>query len=1104
MVLITGRFLACLPVIRICLLLSSLLCLSLGELYAQVSSISDPFKGRRAVIPSNELVMTWADPDSPAVFDKLYDYVSFGNPALEDSIQAQERAALSTEYRYVEEQAIDIVVGDFDKDPEEDIIKVWEGEGGRIYAHHPGTSLLTEGALPELGWETVQPYEVKPPGTLYNELPEEHTLRLLAGQFDEDRQEELVLAYIGANGRIEADVYESLSDQLSFQYSLSLETLPVEGPSSLQRSIRFDLAIGDLNQDGIDELVLGTVRQITDSCSGSLGCWAAAYYLYEVSESGATLMGAVDAQSETNNANRWIEAIAVDIGDFNGDGQNEIASAVHVPHNGSTHRWYLNGIAWDGNELNVKYDEQFHQTNGSFGFPLSIEARDLDVSGTDELVIAGRTLEVYAADSTFQMFTKIAGGSYGVESNNRGRRTLAIGDLDGSSRMWYGDAAESVHWPEVIVGRSYTVSDDGGISVDEVAELIVFRFTPTQFNLEEIGRKADERSDRTGGRHLLLASGDFGDRGIRLGEPRFFRETEIIQPLVVLNAPPVHFDVFDNTSFDVTNCFGSGDCGFAARYTEQASQSVEITTEISGDWQIGAGIEGGLNEILGEIPVAGEAVADLLDALGVGIDFSFEGSFGKGFSDLIGSSRTITLSTQVTALEEDVVYANVLDYDVWEYPLFVRGQDAGFIAIVLPRPERDQWFTTGSPSASEYRTPHEVGNILSYPSDLNPNRQSQQVFRGSTFTLGSQTIAWDITREETNFTSSSQSTSLQLGGSVDISLPIPTLGLNLNGDYSTRTMNTHSTSVSNLQGVTVEFGQIQSNVEGKQANYSVTPFVYWEKSGALVVDYAVEPAVAGLGEVETWWQDRYGKAPDPAFNLPNRYKDAKSGSTVDDATKTRTRDLVFFPTAVLPGEEVRIQALVNNYSLLPMSASTPVRFYAGDPAAGGTPITGTAGNPDPLLPPLEPRGSAMVSADWVMPANLNESAIRIYAVIDPDNALDEIHTNNNTGWAPLVVATGVHNESDVVNHLDGPALNPNFPNPFSSSTTIAFSLDKAQDVRVRVFDVLGREVVTVVDHWMHAGDHNVVLDMSPMASGLYLYRLETEGAHQSRTMVKVD
>jgi|GEM_PF-701198 len=1066
-------------------------------LFAQDSMIGEPLQGQQKIIRSNEILMVWANPDGDNVNEKLYDFVSFGNPALEDSIQAQDRAGLPDTTPYAESQAMGMAVGSFDDDPFDDAIVVWAGPDGRLYTQSLSTSTEVKGGLPQLIFEESAVEELKPAGTLYENLPEPHTIRVVGGQFDEDEYDEVLLAYIGTSGRIEVEAYDASSGSMIVEKTGVLMELPINGPNNLSRSIHFDIATGDLTGDDIDDLVVGTVRQITDGCTANSGCWAATYYLYELTDSGANLLGQVDTQKEESNSNRWLERVAIDIGDLDGDGSNEIAGTIHVPHNGSTHRWYLAGLEWDGSALNVRYDQQFHQTTGSFGFPLSVEAADLDFDGADELVIAGRTLEVYEADSTFQTFTQIAGGTFGAEDNNSGRQYLAVGDVDGGSRVWYEGSTAGIYRPEIVVARSFNV---GSISVDEQVELAVFRFTPSQFNLEKIASKVDEVSDATGGRHLMIATGDFGDRGIRVGAPRVFRQTDIVQPLVILNTPPVHYDVFNGSPIDVTGCFSTG-CGFAARYTEQASQSVEITTQISGDWQIGAGIEGNLNSILGEIPVAGEAVASLLDALNLGIDFNFEASYGEGFSDLIGSRRTITLTTQVNALEEDVVYADVLNYAIWEYPLFVRGREAGFMAIVIPESQRDQWFTTGSPEAASYRTSHEVGNILSYPKDVSPVRQVQQVFMGSTYTLGSQTISWDITQEQTNFSESTQSTNLSLGGSVDISTPIPTLSVNLNGNYSTRSMNTHSTFVSNLQGVTVEFGQIETNIEGKQANYSVTPFVYWESSGALVVDYAVEPSIAGPGEVATWWQDRYATAPDPAFNLPSRYKDLKTGGTVDDATKTRTRSLAFFPENAMPGEEVTIQALINNYSLLPVSTETTVRFYQGDPLNGGVPITGMPGTPDPVLPPLEARGSGTVSANWVVPSGINDSAVRIYAVIDPDDDKTEIHENNNVGWAPLLVASSTSTEEVDSPKVDAFSLDPAYPNPFSASTRIVYTLGKAQEIRLSVYDVLGREVERLAEGLMPAGIHEVLFNADHHASGMYFYRLQTASSQATKAMI---
>ena len=71
-----------------------------------------------------------------------------------------------------------------------------------------------------------------------------------------------------------------------------------------------------------------------------------------------------------------------------------------------------------------------------------------------------------------------------------------------------------------------------------------------------------------------------------------------------------------------------------------------------------------------------------------------------------------------------------------------------------------------------------------------------------------------------------------------------------------------------------------------------------------------------------------------------------------------------------------------------------------------------------------------------------------------------------------------------------PALEQNYPNPFNPSTTITFSLPRVSEVRLTVYDVLGREVAVLVNEREEAGVHAVTLDASAMASGTYLYRIQ--------------
>jgi hypothetical protein len=71
------------------------------------------------------------------------------------------------------------------------------------------------------------------------------------------------------------------------------------------------------------------------------------------------------------------------------------------------------------------------------------------------------------------------------------------------------------------------------------------------------------------------------------------------------------------------------------------------------------------------------------------------------------------------------------------------------------------------------------------------------------------------------------------------------------------------------------------------------------------------------------------------------------------------------------------------------------------------------------------------------------------------------------------------------------ALSQNYPNPFNPTTTINYQLQKAGSVSLKVYDMLGREVVTLVNEGKTAGYFSVVFDASRMSSGTYIYRLQS-------------
>ncbi len=80
-------------------------------------------------------------------------------------------------------------------------------------------------------------------------------------------------------------------------------------------------------------------------------------------------------------------------------------------------------------------------------------------------------------------------------------------------------------------------------------------------------------------------------------------------------------------------------------------------------------------------------------------------------------------------------------------------------------------------------------------------------------------------------------------------------------------------------------------------------------------------------------------------------------------------------------------------------------------------------------------------------------------------------------------------------------LSQNYPNPFNAQTTIRFSIPAELPVRLQILDILGREVMTVVDEVMPAGVHSRLLGAHALASGVYYCRLEVGGLSRTRPMV---
>lgn len=124
----------------------------------------------------------------------------------------------------------------------------------------------------------------------------------------------------------------------------------------------------------------------------------------------------------------------------------------------------------------------------------------------------------------------------------------------------------------------------------------------------------------------------------------------------------------------------------------------------------------------------------------------------------------------------------------------------------------------------------------------------------------------------------------------------------------------------------------------------------------------------------------------------------------------------------------------------------------------------------------------------------NVSVNKFYRAVEDKNLIEDTKTI-------LAVSNGKKAAS-----AKGFRLAQNHPNPFNPTTTISYSVNRHGNVSLRVYDILGREIRTLVDKTQRAGFHSVVWDGQnnsgePVASGHYFYRIRAGDFHFVRKMV---
>jgi hypothetical protein len=120
-----------------------------------------------------------------------------------------------------------------------------------------------------------------------------------------------------------------------------------------------------------------------------------------------------------------------------------------------------------------------------------------------------------------------------------------------------------------------------------------------------------------------------------------------------------------------------------------------------------------------------------------------------------------------------------------------------------------------------------------------------------------------------------------------------------------------------------------------------------------------------------------------------------------------------------------------------------------------------------------------------------------------DDGLISVPADNG----PLTLSIDVSNlsvEDEVI--PDVFALHQNYPNPFNPVTTLRYDLPEQSHVEIMIYDIMGREVRTLVNSHQNAGFKSVIWDArndigKPMSAGMYLYRISAGDFHRVKKMI---
>ena len=891
---------------------------------------------------------------------------------------------------------------------------------------------------------------------------QDYSLDVETGYIWGDGRKQIVVAYApdGSNVNIALFDTSDTPTQNGFTPEKVAELVNL-GPTSHTLDY-FRIATGDfVDQNGIDDIAVAYVKgntyavdivKLVHTTDPQTGVTTSALKVVSYGTA-AKMIGYNDQHDPAvyQDVNRFGGTLQIAAGDFNYDAKDEIAvimtgvyddwayfPACSIWHYVFTMRLYRIDGTSPTYTQKVNYIEEFRdekvQPQGDWYLVgVNLSAGDVDADGKDELVRTwpnsfesagyGCIWGSYPQANRFKrdiQVMKMDSGDWGTNAqisavakttiDTTGAATdisytdqLVVGDTD---RNMKGEIIYQEAYPQD--GQSKQFLHSYRCSYDGVAK----SYSCPQIPTIELGWNYFPR----------LITGSFTGENLRVGPPSSRIQNRIDTLVTILGAPPTHRDL-------VKNADGSDGYTLVQSPTDLSSSSAKYASKTSKQ---------STQEVISKRGFTVGGTVDANGCLTVGSEDSNWGgcvtasvgyTYGYNFEKTTTDIQSSYFSQQVYASDDDKVVFYGTSYQVWEYPVFNNntGEPRGYITVAFPTvqsttsPSALSGYTESTCSEDWYTAEHQIYNLWSYdpigdPLSFDdykeaPAGQPSNLVYISTVDNGADGeigyTAFQTTKSSDSFNhdlEASASVEAKAKGSVGVAKLEGSIKATFKGTYNNSSMNTDEIQTGEETAFSYYIGQQPEGLK-----YATRVIFYWAEDGYQVLNYQVT-----VGSTGGW--SIYNK-PDPAFLLPwygFPNPDEPLAPPCGEAKKlwSPSVKVTLFdnPSAKITsagvGERVSIWAKVRNFSNQPPTVPVVVRFYQGHPSLNVVIGEVTLDNVR--------RGTPQTArVDWTVSGSGKQ---QIYAVIDPDNAEDEVHDeddliNNNTAYTPFEIGTGGYNDA---------------------------------------------------------------------------------------------